>query len=402
MIDWTSAANLAIERCRRLATYSEEPGFTTRTYLSQPMRDVHQQFRRWLERAGCSISVDAVGNLRALLGSDAAPRFVIASHLDTVPHAGPFDGILGVVLGVSLIESLHGRQLPVAIELIGFSEEEGVRFGVPFIGSRAITGTLDATLAERIAPAIRDFGLDPARIPEARLSSLANGYLEFHIEQGPVLDGLGLPLAVVEGIASMARIEFHFEGSAAHAGTTPAAFRKDALAAAAEWIGGVEAVMESTSGLMATVGKIAVSPGASNVIPDSVRAVLDIRHARDSIRREAARRLIGIAERIAASRGLHVTATTQTDLAATPMDHELTGRLASAVSAAGCPEHRMASGAGHDAMILAPLVPAAMLFLRSPGGLSHHPDENVLPDDVAAALHTGALFLESLFKDHRG
>src|SRR5580704_3193162 len=180
---WSGAARTAIERCRQLASYTEEPGRITRTYLSAPMKEVHGVVGGWLSEAGCVVSIDAVGNFRAMRGTDqeVRPTFVIGSHLDTVPNAGAFDGVLGVVMGVALLESLAGRALPYAIELIGFSEEEGVRYGVPFIGSRATVGKLDANLIDRISPAIRDFGLDPAQIPEARLPANVFGYLEFHI-----------------------------------------------------------------------------------------------------------------------------------------------------------------------------------------------------------------------------
>jgi allantoate deiminase len=213
------------------------------------------------------------------------------------------------------------------------------------------------------------------------------------------LEQLDLPLAVVETIAGQGRVEFRFEGEAAHAGTTPGSLRKDALAAAAEWIGAVEADMLQTSGLMATVGRLTVVPGAANVVPGAATTMLDIRHACDTVREGALQRLIEDAQRAAARRGVRVTITAQSDLPATPMDTELTAALEAAVCGAGFRAHRMPSGAGHDSMILAPHVPAAMLFLRSPGGLSHCPEEDVREDDVAAALACGAHFLEVLFQE---
>src|SRR5215831_6989121 len=228
------AAEAAVARCRSLAECTEEPGFTTRTFLSEPMHEVHARLRAWMEAAGMAVRVDAAGNIRGThAGTDLdSPRLFIGSHLDTVPRAGAFDGVLGVMLGVALVELLSGHRLPFPVEVIGFSEEEGVRFGIPFIGSRALVGTLDAALLERVAPAIRHFGLDPARIGEARAAD-ALGYLEFHIEQGPVLESLNLPAAVVEGIAGQSRLDVSFDGHANHA-ATPMSFRCDALAAAAE------------------------------------------------------------------------------------------------------------------------------------------------------------------------
>jgi allantoate deiminase len=399
---WGVFARTAVERCRLLASYTEEPGRITRTYLSAPMKEVHALIGGWLSEAGCAVRIDAVGNLRATRRTDqeVRPTFVIGSHLDTVPDAGAFDGILGVVLGVALLEDLAGRALSYAIELIGLSEEEGVRYGVPFIGSRAAVGTLDASLIDRISPAIRDFGLDPARIPEAKLPSNVFGYLEFHIEQGPVLEHLGLPLGVVEAIAGQSRLMLHFEGKANHAGTTPMALRHDALAGAAEWIGAVERIARETPQLVATVGRIAADPGAGNVIAGAAHASLDVRHASDETRQRGVRSILETAEAIAQRRGLGLRTEVCLDQSAVAMDADLTARLWRANTAEGLPAHSMTSGAGHDAMIIAPHFPAAMLFVRSPGGISHHPDEAVNVEDVEAALACGSRFLADLERDY--
>jgi allantoate deiminase len=391
-----------IERCRLLAEFSEEPGFTTRTFLSPPMHDVHALLRGWMQEAGMSVSVDHAGNLRGLYASDRndAPRLFIGSHLDTVPRAGAFDGILGVVLPVTLIERLAGRRLPFAIEVVGFSEEEGVRFGVPFIGSRAFIGDIDDDLLARIGPAITAFGLDPSRIGEARVGDNALGYLEFHIEQGPVLESLGLPLGVVDAIAGQSRLDVVFEGQANHAGTTPMNLRHDALAGAAEWISSVEREARATPGAVATVGRIAALPGAGNVIPGSATTSLDVRHTEDAVRYNLVAKLLRCAGQIAAGRCLTVSSEQRLDQPAVAMDSDLVGTLGRAVESAGFPVHRMASGAGHDAMIVAGRMPAAMLFLRSPGGISHHPDETVLTEDVEAALEAGMRFLEALEQRH--
>jgi allantoate deiminase len=345
-----------------------------------------------------SLAKSGSGGTRADQG--VRPTFVIGSHLDTVPDAGAFDGVLGVVLGVALLEDLGGRALPYAIELIGFSEEEGVRYGVPFIGSRAVVGSLDASLIERISGAIRDFGLDPARIPDAVLPPNVFGYLEFHIEQGPVLEHLGLPLGVVDGIAGQSRLMLHFEGKANHAGTTPMALRHDALAGAAEWIGAVERIALETPQLVATVGRIAVDPAAGNVIAGAAHVSLDVRHASDEARQRGVRSILEAAESIAQRRGLSLRVEPCLDQSAVAMDADLTARLWRAASAEGLPAHSMTSGAGHDAMIVAPHFPAAMLFVRSPGGISHHPDEAVNVEDVEAALACGSRFLADLERDY--
>jgi allantoate deiminase len=398
-----SAAREAVRVCRELATCSEEPGVTTRTFLSPPMRDAHALLTGWMMRAGMSVTVDAAGNLRGRYpGASMTPPLLIGSHLDTVPHAGAFDGILGVVLGVALVDLLGGRQLPFPIEVIGFSEEEGVRFGLPFIGSRALAGTLDDDTLGRtdkagtsVREAIAAFGLDPSSLPAARFEN-ALGYLEFHIEQGPVLDTLGLPLGVVTAIVGQSRFELTFTGSANHAGTTPMAARRDALAAAAEWIGAVEAEALDVPELVATVGRIDVEPGASNVIAGRAMVSLDVRDAEDRVRQAAVERLLAAAQRIAAKRHLSVDVRERLAQPSVPMDHALTTMLARAVERSGSTVHRMASGAGHDAMIMAARTPAAMLFVRSPGGVSHHPDETVREEDVAAALAAGQYLLEDL------
>jgi allantoate deiminase len=373
-----------IRRCRLLAQHTEEPGYITRTYLSPPMREVHRLVRGWMEAAGLTTRIDAVGNLRGVYGD--GPRLMIGSHLDTVPHAGAFDGILGVILAIALVE----QRPPCAVEIAAFAEEEGVRFGVPFIGSRALVGS--PVMDEPVLAAIREFGLDPARIPEAVLDPEARAYLEFHIEQGPVLDSLGLSLGVVEAIAGLSRWEIHFEGKANHAGTTPMDSRCDALACAAEWIGLVEHVAQTTPGLVATVGRIEVQPSASNVIPGVAIASLDVRHGLDEVRERALNVLLDGAEHIAQRRGLTVTGESRLDQPATALHFE---PVEEAVAASGFPVHRMISGAGHDAMILAQKIPASMLFLRSPGGISHHPDESVRAEDVDAALAVGAEILRT-------
>lgn len=354
---------------------------------------------------GMTVSVDAVGNLRGFYSAalPGAPRILIGSHLDTAPNAGAFDGILGVVLAIGLVESLGGMKLPFGIEIVGFSEEEGVRFGVPFIGSRALVGRVDEELLRRkdangisVRKVIQDFGLNPNEIFKAKLSDDCLGYIEFHIEQGPVLESLGRPLGVVEAIVGQNRLEFSFSGQANHAGTTPMNLRRDALAAAAEWIVAVETLARRTSGLVATVGFVEAKPGATNVIAGTARATLDIRHASDPERTEALDELIRQAETIAARRGVTVTWRTLLAQNAVAMDPLMTEHIERAIQKAGCDPHRMASGAGHDAMILAEKVPAAMIFLRTPGGISHDPSESAHLDDVAKALGCGQHLLTQL------
>ena len=403
-----STANLAAEviaRCQKLARFSEDEGGIRRTFLSLPMRDCHAEITKWLHALGAEVSVDAAGNLRGYYpGAEAAaPRLLIGSHLDTVPNAGAYDGILGVVLAVALLEALDGLRLPFGIEVIGFSEEEGVRFGVPFIGSRALAGSLDAELLScrdkngvSIEKAIEEFGLAAQEIPLAALREDCLGYIEFHMEQGPVLENLGRPLAAVDVIVGQNRLEVTFSGRANHAGTTPMHLRQDALAGAAEWITAVETLARRTSGLAATVGFIEAKPGATNVIAGEARATLDLRHASDNARTQALDELTRAAECIAATRGLSLSWKTLMTQPAVPMNGFLTDQIEQAIRKAGCEPHRMSSGAGHDAMILAERVPTAMIFLRTPGGISHDPAESVHLQDVAIALDCGVHLLEQL------
>jgi allantoate deiminase len=255
-------------------------------------------------------------------------------------------------------------------------------------------------LLATIADAITAFGLDPSRIGEAQPSDDALGYLEFHIEQGPVLESLDLPLGVVETISGQSRLDVVFEGKANHAGTTPMNLRQDALSGAAEWITAVEREACAISGAVATVGRANVVPNAGNVIPGLATLSLDVRHATDVVRHDLTTRLLRYAAQIAADRCLKVSWEQRLDQAAVAMDPNLTQLLERAVASAGRPVHRMASGAGHDAMIVARRMPAAMLFLRSPGGISHHPDESVLAEDVDAALEVGRHFVAELERRH--
>src|ERR1700722_2161217 len=292
----TDRADSIIARCRQLAAYTEVPGETTRLFLSPPMHEVHALLQGWMEAGGMTVRVDAIGNLRGVWPGLTAncPRLLIGSHLDTVPNAGAFDGILGVVVGLAVVEQLRGQHLPFAIEVIGFSEEEGVRFNKPFMGSLALIGKLNAeTLARKdrngitVAQAIRSYGLDPTNLSDALLPEEAFAYLEFHIEQGPILESEGASLGIVEALVGQTRMQLTFTGQANHAGTSPMHLRHDAMAAAADWIVAVEACANANAGLVATVGKVETSPGAGNVIAGKVTASLDARHANDQTRQLA-------------------------------------------------------------------------------------------------------------------
>jgi allantoate deiminase len=347
-------AATVIKRCARIAQCTEEPGHITRPFPSSALRDAQRLVAGWMEAAGMRVWSDAAENVHGVYGD--GPRLMIGSHLDSVPHGGAYDGVLGVMIAIALVE----RRPSCAFEVVAFSEEE-----VAFSGSRAV---------------VADSAFD------------ARAYLEFHIEQGPVLDAAGLPLAAVTAIVGQTRRRVRFTGKAGHAGTTPMAMRHDALAGAAEWIGVVEREAAAIVDLVATVGKIEVAPGAANVIPGEVSATIDVRHPSDDLRINVTVCLLESARRIAERRGLEAECKTLLTQAAAPLNSTPVER---AIAAAGYPVYRMISGAGHDAMILAQRVPASMVFLRSPGGISHHPDETVLAEDVDAALAVGMKLLEN-------
>lgn len=398
-------AQRAIAECKRIAQMSEQPDCITRRFLTSPVREVHAHLRSHMESLGLTVRTDAAGNLRGLWKPPGvqAQRLILGSHIDTVPNAGAYDGVLGVTLALEWVILAQELNLPLPIELIAFSEEEGVRFGVPFIGSRAVAGRFDPALLAlkgadgvTLAEAIRNFGLDPSQIDNAALDADVLGFIEMHIEQGPVVESENLSVAAVTAIVGQTRLNLEFTGHANHAGTTPIHLRHDALAGAAQWISSVESAARSTDGLIATVGKIEIEPNAANVIAGEARVSLDVRHADDRARKVAVESLLAQAQAVAAQRGLSLKIAQQMDQPAVPMDERLTAYLVDAIVAAGMPEKRMTSGAGHDAMVMAARVPAAMLFLRSPGGGSHHPGETVREEDVEAALHVGRKFLERL------
>jgi allantoate deiminase len=404
----TTRAQKIIARCRELARITDVPGETTRPFLSPATRDAHTLLSWWIRQAAEHTPLqpartDDAGSLRAVRPAAVAdaPTLLLFSHIDTVPNAGAFDGPLGVLLALAATEEFGDTPLPFAIELIAFSEEEGARFGFPFLSSLAATGQITGEQLGRIdaqgvsvADAIRSFGLDPDRIPmTCALPANVLAALEVHIEQGPVLEAEDAALAVVETIVGHSRLELTFTGQANHAGTTPMPLRRDALAAAAQWIVETERYAASYKQLVATVGRIHAQPGAVNVVPGTVHVTLDVRHPRDESRHAAVAHLLTKAEAAGALRGVHVSAAMKSEQRAVPMDRALTNRLHQAAARAGFDARSLFSGAGHDAMILAPFVPTTMLFLRSPGGLSHHPDETVREEDVEAALATVLEFI---------
>jgi hydantoinase/carbamoylase family amidase len=390
-------AERVMARCAALAAFTDEPGRITRAYGTPALRAAQDEVAGWMRAAEMTVSRDAVGNLigRYEAAVAGAPAFLIGGHLDSVRDAGKYDGILGVLSGVAAVERLHGagRRLPFAVEVVAFADEEGLRFHTAYLGSRALVGTVDEAMLEladadgmTVAAAIEAFGGSVAALPHAqRQPDELVGFVEVHIEQGPILEAQGLPVGTVAAIAGGTRAEITFLGEAGHAGTTPMDRRRDALAAAAEAVLAVERVGEAEAGMVATVGELDVAPGASNVIPGRVRLTLDLRHADDAKRDRAEAELRRHVAVIAARRRVEMIWRVIQGYASTVCDAALTERLAAAVVACGVEDVRLTSGAGHDAVPLAGLLPVAMLFVRCAGGISHNPAESVDVTDVAVA-----------------
>jgi allantoate deiminase len=352
--------------------------------------------------------VDAVGDLRGRLDGDAAdaPALLLGSHLDSVRDAGRYDGPLGVLVAIEAVARAQSRggPLPFPLEVVAFADEEGLRFQTTYLGSSALAGVFDPAMLDlrdadgrSMREVMIDFGGDPDDLAGAGLrTGDAFAYLEIHIEQGPHLEHLGLPVGVVTAISGQTRILASFTGVAGHAGTVGMALRRDPLPAAAEIVLTAERLARETPDLLATVGTIAVTPGASNVIPGEARFSLDVRHPDDAVRRQAVTELEHLTREGGAARSLGVTWQIMRDHPAVACDEALVARLAKAVEAAGVPVAHLPSGAGHDAVVMASVVPVGMLFVRCTGGISHHPAEAVTSADVAVAIDVLDYCLDAL------
>ncbi|HEY4301094.1 MAG TPA: allantoate amidohydrolase [Candidatus Didemnitutus sp.] len=407
-----NAAEL-VRKLDELGRVTDVPGELTRTFLSPAMRAASQLVGSWMSDAGLSVTTDRIGNLIGRLpGSNSSGKtFVLGSHLDTVRNAGRFDGALGVLLPIVALADLRRRgvTLPFSVEVVGFSEEEGVRFASGYLGSKAYCGRLSASdlaicddegvsVREVIARWNRNRAVRPPPAAHRRADLL--GYLEVHIEQGPVLEKRNLAVGVVSAIAGQSRFRVRWTGRAGHAGTTPMELRRDALAGAAEFVLAVENLARKTPGLVATVGQIAAQPGAANVIPGEVGHTLDVRHAGDAMRRKALVWLGRTAAAIARRRGLRVAWRRTQDNRATNCSPRLTTLLERVVRARQGRSLSLVSGAGHDGVVVSSLAPIAMLFIRCRDGLSHHPREHAAPKDLAVGLQVTIDFLEALARRH--
>jgi allantoate deiminase len=370
------------------------------------MRCAHELVGDWMREAGMAVRRDNTGNLRGRFEGAGETTLLLGSHLDSVRDAGKYDGPLGVAVAIAAVQRLHdaARRLPFAIEVLAFADEEGLRFGSTYLGSRAVAGTFDLADLDRVdadgvtmRDAIRAFGGDPERIDGDKWSGgRLLGYCEVHIEQGPILESRDLPVGVVSAIAGQERHQLTFTGEAAHAGTTPMDKRRDALVAASVFVQAVEGYARSNDGLVATVGQLSVRPGAANVVPAEVTLSLDVRHADDALRLMASRHLLDVAAEIAKHRGIGLKTNQVSQDATVPCSRRLVSSLSQAVRDLGHPVLELASGAGHDAVAMSALTEVGMVFVRCKGGVSHNPAESVTADDVAVAIDVLSRFLEVL------
>ncbi len=406
----SSANDVGLEimaRIDTLATASECDSVLLRRYLTPEHRKANDLLGTWMASAGMDVHVDTMGNIvgRYEGTEPGMPALLIGSHTDTVRDAGKYDGTLGVLVGISTVDALNrtGERMPYAIEVIGFGDEEGVRYHSTFLGSRSIAGTLDLSVLEQtdddgmpMSHALRDFGLDPDRVTDAaRSANDILAYTEVHIEQGPVLERENLPVGVVTSIAGQTRLQVSLVGVAGHAGTVPMDQRRDALTAAAEIIQLVESTCGVQPELVGTVGALNVQPGASNVIPGRVDFTIDVRAPLDTVRTAAVEGLVRGASDIAARRKVDIEVERSHDSPSCPCNDELSRQLAQAIEIHGLPVRYLPSGAGHDAMAMADVTRVAMLFVRCGGGVSHNPAESMTVEDAAISTQVLLSFVRN-------
>jgi allantoate deiminase len=395
-----------MERCDALARHSELPGGLTRVFLSPEARAASDKVLGWMREAGMQARLDAIGNAAGRYEGErpGLPCLMLGSHLDTVRDAGKYDGMLGVVTAIECVSFLNSKKkrLPFAIEVIGFGDEEGVRFGTTLLGSRAVAGTFDERSLDAKDPsgktmrdALREFGLDPARIPAiARKKKDVLAYAELHIEQGPVLEADGLPVGVVSAINGFSRLRATLRGAAGHAGTVPMRLRRDALAGAAECVLAVERIAQGHAELVGTVGRIEAKPGAINVIPGEVFFTIDVRAPQDALRKHAVAAIRAEIESTSRKRNLGSEVELLQEFGSTACASGLMEQMERAVERQGFPARRLPSGAGHDGMALAAIADICMLFVRCKGGISHSPLEAISEADAAAGARVLFDFIE--------
>jgi len=389
-----------MQRCALLAQCSDSPSGLTRLFCSDAMRDAHVRLAEWMTSAGLQTRLDAAGNLIGRRQSSIQPArtILVGSHVDTVVNAGWYDGALGVLMGLALAELLQEEQaeLPTSLDVIAFSEEEGVRFQTPYIGSRAVAGDLQSddpllkrldSAGVRMHDALAGFGCDPSELDAAAYDPpQVVAFIEPHIEQGPVLERYDAPVAVVTGVAGQTRACFRFIGVSGHAGTVPMNMRRDPLPAAASLVCQINELATAQTGMVATVGQLQVQPNVGNVIPSEVAVRLDLRHLDDQQREACFEAIHQHAVAVAGEHNVDCLLEWRQEQPATRCDGRCMAVLEQSMTAENLTPHLLASGAGHDAVVMAQKFATALLFVRCRGGVSHHPDESVEPADVQAGL----------------
>lgn len=393
----TPAGSQVFDYIEKLAAISEDEDKLTRVSLSEQHRQANNLIAGIMRDAGMLVHTDAIGNVVGRLDGQSDKRaLLLGSHLDTVRDAGRFDGMLGVVAPLVCIEQLqkNGVKLPFAVEIVGFCDEEGVRFPSTLLGSRAMAGTLDPAVLNEcdansisLANALESFGQDPARIGSAaRSADELLGFVEVHIEQGPVLEREELPVGLVSAISGAARYTVSCTGMAGHAGTVPMELRRDALVAASECVVEIERICRAQPDVVGTVGVIDATPGAGNVIPGNVEFSLDLRSSSDTTRQDAHQQIFAAIGNIGQNRSVDITWQQTYKASSVTCDAWLSEQISKAIEDCGYRVRELPSGAGHDAMALADLTRVAMLFVRCAGGISHNPKESITEEDAEAAV----------------
>lgn len=385
------------QRLMELGEVGKKPsGGVTRLSFTAEERRAKDLVASYMREAGLFVYEDTAGNLigRKEGANPDAPVVLVGSHLDSVYNGGCFDGPLGVLAGVEVVQTMneHGVVTHHPIEVVAFTDEEGARFRFGMIGSRAMAGTLPPEALEcrdaegiSLAEAMKQAGLDPDRLPQAaRKPGTVKAYVELHIEQGRVLEEAGLPVGIVTGIAGLIWVKFIIEGKAEHAGATPMSLRRDPMAAAAQIIAIIEEEARRTGTTVGTVGQLHVYPGGINVIPERVEFVLDLRDLKAEVRDQVWNAIAARAETIAKERNVRLTTERLQEMAPVLCSDEVKRAAEAACQKLGYPPFWLPSGAAHDGVQLAPLCPIGMIFVRSQDGVSHSPAEWSTKEDCAA------------------
>lgn len=373
---------------------NEATGGINRFAFTQEERQAIELVTTYMEEAGMTVTVDAVGNLIGTFG-EGNETIMLGSHIDTVPEGGKYDGALGVLAAIEVVQVIHEQQLSPSkkIQVVAFKDEEGTRFGFGLIGSSAMAGLLTEQQLQHtdeagitIEEAMKEFQLSPYPLVKAQRTDI-KAYLEMHIEQGKVLENEGLPVGVVTGIAAPLWLEVTVTGVSEHAGATPMPIRQDALTAASEMILAVEQMVNATTDSVATVGKLNVSPNGTNVIPGKVTFTIDLRDIDEQKISTLENAILQQLQKIAERRNVTLSSKVLQRIKPAKTDTMLQQQLAASIEKQGIQPFSLISGAGHDAMHIAEFAPIGMLFVRSKGGISHNPLEYSSDKDIVIATN---------------